>query len=331
MVLGSALDRRGSDVPLDIVGAIDELKRKKNAVILAHYYQDPDIQDIADVLGDSLALAQAAQQTRADVIVFCGVQFMAETAKILNPTRTVLVPDPSAGCSLADACPAPNFEAMRRANPSHVSVTYINCSAAVKALSDIICTSSNAEAVIRSVPADRPILFAPDKNLGRFLVRKTGREMLLWDGTCEVHVKFSQDKIRALRAAHPGAKVLAHPECEEAVLSMADYIGSTTGIIKQATTLPDRAFIIATEHNVIHQMKKACPDKEFITAPTSEADCPCSKCPHMALNTLEKIYICLRDGVPTVEMDEALRLRALAPLERMLEISKSVTGVKNVS
>ena len=278
------------------------------------------------MLGDSLALARAAQKTRADVIVFCGVHFMAETAKILNPERTVLLPDLSAGCSLADSCPPAAFEAFCRAHPDHFVVSYINCSAEVKALSDVICTSSNAEAIIRQIPADRPVIFAPDRNLGRYLVRKTGRKMLLWEGSCIVHEAFSLQKIRDLKAAHPAAKLLAHPECEEPVLMMADFIGSTTGILKYVQGHSDRSFIIATETNIIHQMKKACPDKEFIPAP-SAADCNCNLCPHMAVNTMEKLYLCLRDGAPEIRMDESLRLRALGPLERMLDMSRAIAPV----
>ncbi|OGH61046.1 MAG: quinolinate synthase [Candidatus Lindowbacteria bacterium RIFCSPLOWO2_12_FULL_62_27] len=326
MPFGSVLTRQKADLPLDLFEAMDDLKRKKNAVILAHYYQDPDIQDVADVLGDSLALARAAQKTRADVIVFCGVHFMAETAKILNPERTVLLPDLSAGCSLADSCPPAAFEAFCRAHPDHFVVSYINCSAEVKALSDVICTSSNAEAIIRQIPADRPVIFAPDRNLGRYLVRKTGRKMLLWEGSCIVHEAFSLQKIRDLKAAHPAAKLLAHPECEEPVLMMADFIGSTTGILKYVQGHSDRSFIIATETNIIHQMKKACPDKEFIPAP-SAADCNCNLCPHMAVNTMEKLYLCLRDGAPEIRMDESLRLRALGPLERMLDMSRAIAPV----
>ncbi len=323
MTLGSAFDRRSTQLPLDLVEAIEDMKRKKNAVILAHYYQDPDIQDIADVLGDSLALARAAQKTDADVIVFCGVLFMAETAKILNPRRRVFIPDLAAGCSLAEGCPADAFRAFRKSHPDHVAVTYINCSAEVKALSDIICTSSNAESIIRQIPADRPILFSPDKNLGKYIAGKTGREMLLWQGSCIVHEAFSQKTILDLKAGHPGAKLLAHPECEEPVLALADYIGSTTGILKYVLEHDDPAFIIATESNIIHQMKKAKPDTTFIALP-STADCNCNLCPHMALNTMEKVYLCLRDETPEIEMDENLRMSALKPLERMMEMSASV-------
>ena len=323
MALGSVLSRRTAGLPLDLFEAIDDMKKRKNAVILAHYYQDPDIQDVADVLGDSLALARAAQKTDAEMIVFCGVHFMAETAKILNPDRLVVLPDPAAGCSLAESCPGPAFAAFRKAHPDHFAITYINCSAEVKALSDVICTSSNAEAIIRQIPPEQPILFSPDKNLGRYLIRKTGRDMLLWQGSCIVHEAFSQKKILDVRAAHPAAKLLAHPECEESVLAMADYIGSTTGILRYAQKHSDRAYIIATETNLIHQMKKSCPDKEFIAAP-STADCNCNLCPHMALNTMEKLYLCMRDETPSIEMDEDLRMRALKPLERMLEMSISV-------
>jgi len=257
------------------------------------------------------------------VIVFCGVHFMAETAKILNPGKMVLIPDLSAGCSLAEGCPAPAFEAFRRDHPDHVAVTYINCSAEVKALSDIICTSSNAEAIIRQIPPNRPILFSPDKNLGRFLIRKTGREMLLWQSSCIVHETFSQNKILDAKRAHPGALLLAHPECEEPVLAMADYIGSTSGILRYVQEHTERSFIIATESNIIHQMNKACPDKEFIPAP-SVVDCNCNLCPHMAKNTMEKVYLCLRDESPAIEMPDDLRLRALRPLERMLDMSRSI-------
>jgi quinolinate synthase len=305
---------------LDLFEEIDRLKRDLNAVILAHFYQEPDIQDIADVIGDSLALAQQAAKTRADVIVFCGVHFMAETAKILNPGKLVLMPDETAGCSLADSCPAAAFEPFVRAHPDHFVISYINCSAAVKALSDVICTSSNAERIIRQVPAGRPIIFAPDQQLGRYLQQKTGRDMLLWPGACSVHLMFSERLLVRLKAEHPDALVLAHPECEERVLRLADHIGSTTSILEYTKASPARTFIVATEAGIIHQMKKARPDKVFIPAPP-DSGCACNECPYMRLNTLEKVYACMRDRRPAIELPESLRLGALAPLERMLAMS----------
>ncbi|MBE3134909.1 MAG: quinolinate synthase NadA, partial [Acidobacteria bacterium] len=287
---GSAAPGAVLDPSLDLFAEIARLKRELNAIILAHYYQEPDIQDIADVIGDSLALAQAAARTRADVIVFCGVHFMAETAKILNPGQLVLLPDLGAGCSLSDSCPAPAFERFVRARPDHVVISYINCSAGVKALSDVICTSSNAERIIRHVPADRPIIFAPDQQLGRYLIGKTGRNMVLWPGSCSVHVTFSERQLVRLKVVHPEALVLAHPECEERVLRLADHIGSTTSILEFTKTSPARSFIVVTESGIIHQMKKACPDKVFIPAPP-ESGCACNECPFMRLNTLEKVYL----------------------------------------
>jgi quinolinate synthase len=310
------------DPSLDLFEEIDRLKRRMNAVILAHYYQEPDIQDIADCIGDSLALAQQAEKTPAEVIVFCGVHFMAETAKILNPNKLVLLPDLDAGCSLADSCPGPEFEAFVKAHPDHYVVSYINCSAAVKALSDVICTSSNAERIIRQVPPERPILFAPDQQLGRYLIRKTGREMLLWPGSCLVHIVFSERQLIRLKTEHPDALVLAHPECEERILRLADHIGSTTSILDYSRSSPARKFIVATEVGIIHQMKKSCPEKTFIPAP-AEGGCACSECPHMKLNTLEKVYLCMRDRRPDIVLPENLRLRALKPVQRMLAISAS--------
>ncbi len=308
------------DPSLDLFAEIERLKRQLNAVILAHFYQEPDIQDIADVIGDSLALAQQAARTPADVIVFCGVHFMAETAKILNPGKLVLMPDETAGCSLSESCPAPEFERFVRAHPDHFVISYINCSAAVKALSDVICTSSNAERIIRQVPAGRPIIFAPDQQLGRYLVKKTGRDMLLWPGACSVHMMFSERLLVRLKFDHPDALVLAHPECEDRILRLADHVGSTTSILEYAKTSPARAFIVVTEAGIIHQMKKACPDKVFIPAPP-DSGCACNECPYMRLNTLEKVYTCMRDRRPAIELPEALRLQALAPLERMLAMS----------
>ncbi len=304
----------------DLFSEIARLKREMNAVILAHYYQEPDIQDIADVIGDSLALAQAAAKTDASAIVFCGVHFMAETAKILNPDKLVLLPDLAAGCSLSDSCPAPEFEAFVKAHPGHAVITYINSSAAVKALSDVICTSSNAERIVRRIPADQPILFAPDQHLGRYVTKQTGREMVLWPGSCSVHVTFSERRLIRLKAEHPDALVLAHPECEERVLRLADHVGSTTSILTFATSNPATRFIVATEAGIIHQMKKACPDKEFIPAPP-DSGCSCNECPYMRLNTLEKVYLCMRDRRPEITLPEELRVRCLAPLERMLEMS----------
>jgi quinolinate synthase len=308
------------DPTLDLFEEIDRLKKELGAVILAHFYQDPDIQDIADVIGDSLALAQAAARTDARTIVFCGVHFMAETAKILNPDKLVLLPDLAAGCSLADNCPAPQFEQFVSAHPDHYVISYINCSAGVKALTDVICTSSNAERIIGTVPAGRPILFAPDQQLCRYLIKKTGRDMLLWPGSCSVHVTFSEREILRLKTEHPDALVLAHPECEERVLRLADHIGSTTSILKFATSSPANAFIVVTEPGIIHQMRKACPGKEFIPAP-ADSGCSCNECPFMRLNTLEKVYLCMRDRRPEITMPEDLRRRCLVPLQRMLAIS----------
>ncbi len=305
---------------VDLFAEIARLKREMNAVILAHYYQEPDIQDIADVIGDSLALSQAAAKTEAGVIVFCGVHFMAETAKILNPDKLVLLPDLAAGCSLSDSCPAPEFDAFVKAHPGHTVITYINSSAAVKALSDIICTSSNAEKIVRRIPSDRPILFAPDQHLGRYVIKQTGRDMVLWPGACSVHVTFSERRLIRLKAEHPDALVLAHPECEERVLRLADHVGSTTSILKYATTSPARSFIVVTEAGIIHQMKKACPAKEFIPAPP-DSGCSCNECPYMRLNTLEKVYLCMRDRRPEIALAEDLRVKCLVPLQRMLEMS----------
>ena len=307
-------------VDLDLFAEIERLKKDLNAVLLAHYYQDADIQDVADYIGDSLQLAQQAKQTAAGVIVFAGVHFMAETAKILNPEKTVLLPDLAAGCSLAETCPADLFARFLAAHPGHVVVSYVNCSAAVKALSDILCTSSNAEAVIRSIPSDRPIIFGPDRNLGQHLIRRTGRDMLLWPGICIVHDTFSEKKLVQLKMRHPEALVAAHPECEDSILRLADHIGSTSSILDFVTRSPRRSFIIATEPGIIHQMQKRSPDKEFIPAP-SDSGCACNECPHMKLNTLEKLYLCMRDRRPEITLDEGVRRRALVPLERMLEIS----------
>ena len=309
------------DPAIDLEDEIDRLRKERNAVILAHYYQEPEIQDLADFIGDSLQLAQAAKGTDADVILFCGVHFMAETAKILNPTKTVLVPDMEAGCSLADSCPSDELSAWKDAHPDHMVVSYINCSAATKALSDIICTSSNAQKVVDSLPADRPILFAPDRNLGAWLVRPTGGEMDLWQGVCIVHDTFSERELISLKTKRPDAEVIAHPECDPSLLGYADHVGSTSSLLRYATESDSPAFIVATEPGIIHQMQTASPDKEFIPLPGQDESCACNECPFMRLNTLEKIYLALRDMKPALELDEQTRVMALAPLERMLDLS----------
>ncbi|MDX1741596.1 MAG: quinolinate synthase NadA [Rhodothermales bacterium] len=312
------------DRTVDLVAEIERLKREKNAVLLAHYYQEPAIQDLADYIGDSLGLARQAAETSADIIVFAGVHFMAETAKILNPSKKVILPDLNAGCSLADSCPADEFGEFIARHPDHVVISYINCTAATKALTDIIVTSSNAEHIIRQIPGDQPIIFAPDRNLGRYLAKTTGREdMVIWDGVCNVHETFSEKKLVRLKMRHPGVPVLAHPECEEAVLRHADFIGSTSQIRRYASETDHQTFIVATEEGILHQMKKDNPDKEFIPAPP-ESGCACNQCPHMRLNTIEKLYLCLKHEWPELEMDEATRIRALKPIERMLEMSTAV-------
>ncbi|MAY82195.1 MAG: quinolinate synthase [Deltaproteobacteria bacterium] len=306
---------------IDIFDEIDALRAERNAIILAHYYQDPDIQDLADFIGDSLQLAKAARDTDADVIVFCGVHFMAETAKILNPSRTVVLPDMAAGCSLADAAPGPDIAAWKAAHPDHVLVSYVNCSADVKAQSDIICTSSNATRVIDSIPEDQGILFCPDRNLGAWLEKQSGRDMVLWQGTCIVHETFSEKRLIQLKVRHPDAKVICHPECEPNLLAHADHIGSTSSLLTYATTTDDAdTFIVGTEVGIIHQMEKASPDRTFIPLPGMDESCACNECPHMKRNTLEKIRDCLRDLTPQIEMDETMRLRALRPIERMMEL-----------
>ena len=304
----------------DIFSKIQKLKSQRNAVILAHYYQDPDIQDVADFMGDSLALAQYAKKTDADVILFCGVHFMCETAKILNPEKIVILPDLDAGCSLADSAPAEKFRAWLDANPDHTVISYINCSADVKGMSDIICTSSNAEKIINSLPQDEKIIFAPDKFLGGYLNKKTGRNMLLWDGSCQVHEIFSEKELVKLKVRYPNSKVLAHPECDENILLHADFIGSTTAIINYAKDSKEEEFIIATEPGVIHQMQKQNPQKRFIPLPSNDG-CACNECPHMRLNTLEKMVNALETLSPQIYMSEDKRLAALKPLERMLELS----------
>jgi len=309
------------DANIDLFAEIERLKKEKNAIILAHYYQEPDIQDVADFIGDSLGLAQQAEKTNADIIVFAGVHFMAETAKILNPGKKVLLPDLKAGCSLSDSAPPELFKKFRDKYPDHIVITYVNCSAGMKALSDIICTSSNAEKIIESLPKEQKIIFAPDKNLGAYLNKKTGRSMLLWNGSCMVHEIFSLEKIIKLKIRHPKAKVIAHPECEDAVLAVADFIGSTTGLLKYSQTSDAEEFIVVTETGILHQMQKSNPSKTFIPAPPNNS-CACNDCPHMKLNTLEKLYLCMEYETPEITMDEQLRVAAAKPIERMLQISK---------
>lgn len=308
------------DPALDLFHEIERLKKEKNAIILAHYYQEPDIQDVADYIGDSLGLAQQAEKTEADIIVFAGVHFMAETAKILNPRKKVLLPDLKAGCSLADSAPPELFRKFKEQHPDHVVISYINCSAGIKALSDIICTSSNAQKIVESVPPEKPIIFAPDKNLGAYLVKKTGRDMLLWNGACMVHEIFSLEKISRLKIRHPKAKLIAHPECEEPILRMADFIGSTTGLLKYTQKDDAQEYIVATETGILHQMQKSSPHKTFIPAPPDNS-CACNDCPHMKLNTLEKLYLCMEYESPEITMEEDLRIAAKKPIDRMLEIS----------
>ncbi|MBY0349073.1 MAG: quinolinate synthase NadA [Hydrotalea flava] len=310
------------DLHVDLFQEIEQLKKHKNAIILAHYYQEPDIQDIADYIGDSLGLAKQASQTDAAIILFAGVHFMAETAKILNPDKKVLLPDLKAGCSLADSAPTELFKQFKAKHPDHVVISYINCTAEIKALSDIICTSGNAEKIITDLPPDTPILFAPDKNLGSYLNKKTGRNMLLWNGACQVHEIFSVEKITRLKIRHPEAKLLAHPECEESVLAMADFIGSTTQLLKYSHTDSAQSYIVATETGILHQMQKDNPGKAFIPAPPNN-NCACNDCPYMKLNTLEKVYNTLLYELPEITMEEDLRIAAKKPLDRMLAISKA--------
>lgn len=310
------------DPSLDLFAEIEQLKKEKNAIILAHYYQEPDIQDVADYIGDSLGLAQQAEQTNADLIVFAGVHFMAETAKILNPSKKVLLPDLNAGCSLADSAPAGLFRAFKAKHPDHLVVSYINCTAEIKALSDIICTSGNAVKIIESIPQDQPILFAPDKNLGAYLNKISGRNMLLWNGACMVHEIFSLEKITKLKIRHPQAKLIAHPECEDAILRIADYIGSTTQLLKYTKSDSSNEYIVATETGILHQMQQDNPLKTFIPAPPTN-NCACNDCPHMKLNTLEKLYLCMKYESPEITMDETLRLAAKKPMDRMLAISRA--------
>lgn len=307
---------------IDLFTEIDRLRRERRAVILAHYYQEPDIQDVADYVGDSLGLSQAAAATDADIIVFAGVHFMAETAKLLSPGKTVLLPDLDAGCSLADGCPADAFAAFLARHPGHKVISYINCSAATKALSDVICTSSNALKIVASFPAEQPLVFAPDRFLGDWVSRKLGRPLVLWQGSCEVHETFSERRLVELKAMHPTAVVAAHPECPPAVLQHADYIGSTTGILDFARTAPQQEIIVVTEPGILHRMRRESPDKTLIPVPGADESCSCNECPYMRKNTLEKLYLCLRDGWPEITLDPSLAARARAPIARMLELSR---------
>jgi quinolinate synthase len=322
MLLEKGYLEKHIDPSLDLFEEINVLKKEKNAILLAHYYQNNDIQDIADYIGDSLGLAQQVEKTKADVILFAGVHFMAETAKILNPSKKVLIPDLKAGCSLADSCPPNSFAAFKASHPDHLVITYINCTAEIKALSDIICTSSNAVQIVESLPADQKIIFAPDKNLGAYINKKTGRNMVLWDGSCMVHEIFSLEKLIKLNVQHPNAKVIAHPECEAPVLEHADFIGSTTALLNYTKNSSDKEFIVLTETGILHQMQKASPDKTFIPAPPNNA-CACNDCPYMKLNTLEKIYVALKYEQPELIMSEELINKAKKPIRRMLELSAS--------
>ena len=306
--------------PDDLFAAIEDLKKELNAVILVHYYQEAEIQDIADFLGDSLSLSHQAATTDADVIVFAGVHFMAETAKILNPNKLVLLPDLDAGCSMADGCPPEEFAAFKAAHPDHLVVCYVNCSAAVKAMSDIICTSSNAVDIVNQIPEDQPIIFAPDKNLGRYVSEQTGRDLVLWQGSCMVHEIFSEKKIVQLKIEHPQAEFIAHPECEEQVLRHADFIGSTRALFEYSKQSSAKKFIIGTEPGILHQMEKQIPEKQFIPAPAT-GNCACNECPHMRLNTLEKLYLAMKNRGPEITLPEDIRVAALKPLQRMLEMS----------
>jgi quinolinate synthase len=308
------------DPTLDLYVEIEKLKKQKNAVILAHYYQEGEIQDIADYIGDSLGLSQQAAKTDADIIVFAGVHFMAETAKILSPGKKVLLPDLKAGCSLADSCPPHLFKKFKESYPDHLVITYVNCTAELKAMSDIVCTSSNAIQIVESLPADQKIIFGPDRNLGAYVAKKTGRDLVLWNGACMVHEIFSREKITKLKDRYPNAKLLAHPECEEHILQLADYIGSTTGILKYATNSPEKEFIVATESGIIHQMEKDNPGKTFIPAPPNN-NCACNDCPHMKRNTLEKLYLCLKNEMPEITLPADIIEKAVKPIARMLDIS----------
>lgn len=311
------------DPSVDLFEEIEKLKKEKNAIVLAHYYQEPDIQDIADYIGDSLGLSQKAANADADIIVFAGVHFMAETAKILSPDKKVLLPDLKAGCSLAESCPAEDFKKFKEAHPDHLVISYVNCTADLKTMTDIVCTSTNALQIVNSLPEDQKIIFAPDRNLGAYINKKTGRDMVLWDGSCMVHEIFSMDKILALKEENPEAELLAHPECEEQLLLHADYIGSTTGILNYSKNSDTTTFIVATESGIIHQMQKASPEKTFIPAPPNNT-CACNDCPHMKLNTLEKLYTCLKHETPEITLDKAVIEEAKKPIWKMLEISEKL-------
>ncbi|WP_265587944.1 quinolinate synthase NadA [Sphingomicrobium arenosum] len=317
-------------VGADLLAEIQRLKEERNAVILAHYYQKPEIQDLADFVGDSLDLSRKAAETDADVIAFCGVRFMAETAKILSPEKTVILPDMDAGCSLEDSCPPDQFKAFRDAHPDHIALTYINCSAEVKALSDIIVTSSSAQAILDQIPMDQKIIFAPDRHLGGYLARKSGRDMLLWPGICIVHQAFSETELLKLKAEHPGAPVAAHPECPPHIVDHADHVGSTSSILKFCAETEADVVLVATEPHIIHQMKKARPETEFIGVPGGDGNCNCNMCPYMALNTLEKLYVALRDMEPRIELSAELMDAARKPLDRMLEMSADSVGKGDV-
>jgi len=311
---------------IDIRAEIERLRKDRNAIILAHYYQKPEIQDLADYIGDSLELSKKAAATDAEVIAFCGVKFMAETAKILAPEKTVVLPDLDAGCSLEDSCPPEKFAQFRKANPDHIALTYINCSTEVKALSDVIVTSSSAETILAQIPKDQKIIFGPDRHLGGYLSRKFDREMLLWPGVCIVHEAFSETELLKLKAQYPGAPVAAHPECPPQIIDHADYVGSTSGILNFAKTFPGQTLIVATEPHIIHQMELAIPNKHFIGAPGADGQCACNICPYMALNTLEKLYLALRDLKPQIQIEEGLRLQAKKSLDRMLEMAGGTVG-----
>ncbi len=315
---------------VDLLAEIARLKKERNAVILGHYYQKPEIQDLSDFVGDSLELSRKAAETDADVIAFCGVRFMAETAKILSPQKTVILPDMKAGCSLEEACPPATFKAFREAHPDHIALTYINCSAEVKALSDIIVTSSSAETILEQIPADQKIIFGPDRHLGGYLSRKFNREMLLWPGVCIVHEAFSETELLKLKAEHPDAPIAAHPECPPHIIDHADHVGSTSSILKFTKESPAKTIIIATEPHIIHQMEKAVPDKTFIGAPGADGNCACNICPYMALNTVEKLYIALRDLKPQIHLDEDVRLKAKKSLDRMLDMASNSVGKGDV-
>jgi quinolinate synthase len=319
-------NKGGSLAGLDLRAEIERLRKERNAVILAHYYQKPELQDLADFVGDSLELSRKAAATNAEVIAFCGVKFMADTAKILSPEKIVVLPDLDAGCSLEDSCPPDKFKAFREAHSDHIALTYINCSTEVKALSDVIVTSSSAETILSQIPPEQKIIFGPDRHLGGYLNRKFGRDMLLWPGVCIVHEAFSETELLKLKARHPGAPVAAHPECPPAIVDHADYVGSTSGILQFAKTMESDTLIVATEPHIIHQMRLAMPDKEFIGAPGADGNCNCNICPYMALNTLEKLYLALRDLQPRIEIEEGLRLAAKKSLDKMLEMASGTIG-----